>query len=51
MSLVSKIYPRGIQLRKRSSVSSVEPTRGAFCEFSYSTENIHQLYSNWKITL
>lgn len=34
ISLVSKMYPRGIQLRKRSRVSRVAWTRGAFWEFS-----------------
>lgn len=34
ISLVSKMYPRGIQLRNRSRVSSVAWTRGAFWEFS-----------------
>ena len=34
ISLVSKMYPRGIQFRKRSRVSRVAWTRGAFWEFS-----------------
>ncbi len=34
ISLVSKMYPRGIQLRKRRRVSRVAWTRGAFWEFS-----------------
>ncbi len=35
ISFVSKIYPSGIQLRKRRRVSRVAWTRGAFWEFSY----------------
>lgn len=39
MSLVSKIYPRGIQFKNRSNVSNVEPTSGAFCELSCRDKN------------
>lgn len=34
INLVSKMYPRGIQFRKRRRVSRVAWTRGAFWEFS-----------------
>lgn len=42
ISLVSKIYPRGIQLRKRRRVSRVAWTRGAFWEFSYGATDRQQ---------
>jgi hypothetical protein len=35
ISFVSNIYPKGIQFRNLSSVSSVDPTSGAFCELSF----------------
>lgn len=35
INLVSNIYPKGIQFRKRSKVSKVAWTKGAFWEFSW----------------
>lgn len=39
MREVSNMYPKGIQLRNRSSVSNVAPTREALDELSWNIEN------------
>lgn len=39
MREVSNMYPKGIQLRNRSRVSNVAPTREALDELSWNIEN------------
>lgn len=39
MREVSNMYPKGIQLRNRSSVSNVAPTKEALDELSWNIEN------------
>ena len=48
ISFVSKMYPRGIQLRKRRRVSNVTPTSGGFCELSNTNSHNWNTSENWE---
>jgi hypothetical protein len=47
MSLVSKMYPRGLQLRNRSRVSNVDLTNTTLEEFSYKEGNRAEAWKDW----
>ena len=48
ISVVSKIYPSGIQLRNLNKVSKVAPTKGGFCEFSKTYWQSVKTSENWE---
>lgn len=46
MSFVSKIYPRGTQLKNLSKVSNVEPTNAALAELSWNGPTVKQAHKS-----